>query len=205
MRTFEDRLWSDLVSEHGDEMEAHPVVIRAARRRRPALVTGTAFATAGLALAVALVLSATTSAPPAYAVTRNPDGTVTVTLNDISAITALNAALARDGLPATAVPLTASCPVHAPLVAMPAGTDPSTYTITLVPADIPVGYTAIVGATKNASGQVVLLQGAIRPPVPACFNSTPIALHQIDMAHASPALKAALAKARGAAAHAKQP
>jgi hypothetical protein len=41
--------------------------------------------------------------------------------------------------------------------------------------------------------------------VPACFNNTPIALHRVDMAHASPALKAALAKARRAVAHAKRP
>jgi hypothetical protein len=40
--------------------------------------------------------------------------------------------------------------------------------------------------------------GTIKPPVPSCFNSTPRPLHMIDMAHASPALKAAIAEARTA-------
>jgi hypothetical protein len=201
------------VQEHGDRMRlrstANPGAnhtlrpTRAARRRakprQPAVITGTALAAAGLAAAAVLAFTATTSTPPAYAVTTNSDGSVTVTLNDISALTGLNAELARDGLDARAVPLTATCPVHVPMVTMPAGTDPSTYTITLVPADIPAGYTAVVGATESASGQVVLVQGAVRPPIPACFNSTPAVFHQIDIAHASPALRAALAKARRAA------
>jgi hypothetical protein len=82
---------------------------------------------------------------------------------------------------------------------MPAGTNPSTYTITIVPSEIPAGYTAVVAVGENASGQVELAQGAFRSPVPVCFNSTPTVLHPIDMSHASPALKAAVAKARKAA------
>jgi hypothetical protein len=167
MSTFEDRLWSQLVDEHGDQIRARATStpgVRATRRatvsptgrsratlrrrRRPAIVTGTALASAGLVAAGIVAFSATTSAPPAYAVTTDPDGSVTVTL---------------------------------------------------VPADIPAGYTAIVGAAENASGQVVLLQGAVRPPVPACFNNTPMALHPINLAHASPAVRATLAKARQAA------
>lgn len=201
MSTFEDRLWSQLVDEHGHRMRRTPdtPAARATGRRRPAIVTGTAVAAAGLAAAAILAFGATTSAPPAYAVTTHPDGTVTVTLTDISALTGLNAELARDRIPATAVPLTATCPLHAPMVTMPSGTNPSTYTVTIVPADIPAGFTAIVGATENASGQVVLVQGAVRPPAPACFNSTPMPFHRIDLAHASPAVRAALARARQAA------
>jgi hypothetical protein len=45
-----------------------------------------------------LAFSASTSAPPAYAVTTNADGTVTVTLGDMSALVALNAELVRDGI-----------------------------------------------------------------------------------------------------------
>jgi hypothetical protein len=142
-----------------------------------------------------LVFTATTSTP-AYAVTSNSDGTITVTLNDVHAITTLNAELARDGIAAKAVPLTADCPVHGFPNPMPAGTNPSTYTITIVPSDIPVGYTAVLAVGENASGQVSLAQGAFPSPVPVCFNSTPTALRPIDMAHASPALKAAIARAR---------
>lgn len=193
MSTFEDRLWSQLVREHGDQMQL-PTIKANSARRRPALITGTALA-AVVAAAAVIILTATTSTP-AYAVTRNSDGTVTVTLGDVAAITALNAELARDGIAAKAVPLTADCPIHGFPNPMPAGTNPSTYTITIVPADIPAGYTAVLAVGENASGQLSLAQGAFPSPAPVCFNTTPIALHPIDMAHASPALKAAIARAR---------
>lgn len=219
--SFEDQLWSELVREQGDQIGAHPRATatlaasavaprsraaraaRGRRARRPALVTGTALGTAGLATAVVLALSATTSAP-AFAVTGNADGTVTVTLNDISAIAAVNAELARDGIPARAVPMTATRPTHAPLVYMPAGTNPSTYTITIVPREIPAGYTGVLAASQTASGRVELLMGAVLPPAPACFSSTPTVLHPIDPAHVSPALRAAIAKARAAVAAARR-
>jgi hypothetical protein len=189
MNRFEDQLWSELVREHGDELWAAPQGIAtlaasvgvagpAARRARawgrrpgrPALLTGTALATAGLATAAVLALTATTSAP-AFAVTDNRDGSVAVTLKDISAISALNAELARDRIPAKAVPLTATCPTHGFPQYMPPGTSPSTYRITIVPREIPAGYTGVVAAAQNASGQVELLMGAVPSPAPACFNS----------------------------------
>ena len=194
MSTFEDRLWSQLVREHGDQMQLPPRTAQRSRRR-PGLITGTALATAATAAAAAVIFTATTSTP-AYAVSRNSDGTVTVTLGDVAAITALNTELVRDGIAARAVPLTADCPIHGFPNPMPAGTNPSTYTITIVPADIPAGYTAVLAVGENASGQIALAQGAFPSPVPVCFNSTPIALHPIDMSHASPALKAAIARAR---------
>jgi hypothetical protein len=172
MSTFEDRLWSQLVREHGDHMHL-PAITARANRRGPALITGTALATAVTAAAALLAITATTSTP-AYAVTSNADGTVTVTLNDISAITALNAKLARDGVRAKAIPLTAGCPIRGFPNAMPAGTNPSTYTITIVPADIPAGYTAIVAASQESSGQVRLAQGAWPSPGPSCLASAPL-------------------------------
>jgi hypothetical protein len=172
MSTFEDRLWSDLVREHGDQMRLHATTEPwQARRRRPALITSS-LAAAGAVIAAIVALTATTATPPAYAVTTNQDGSVTVTLNDISAVSALNAELARDGVRAEAVPLTADCPTHGFVNPMPSGTNPSTYTITIVPRDIPAGYTAVLAAGKDSSGQIELLQGALEPPIPACFNRT---------------------------------
>ena len=182
MSTFEDRLWTALVREHGEEMRPQPIETNQ-RTHRPAILTGTALAGAGLTAAVVLAFTATTSTPPAFAVTDNPDGTVTVRLNDVSAITSLNAELARDGLDAKAVPLTAGCATRGFPHPMPAGTNPSTYTITIVPGDIPSGYTAIVAASENASGQVSLVQGAWPSPGPSCINSTPL-LSTDAIAHA---------------------
>lgn len=202
MSSFEDRLWSQLVREHGHQMQLPKLIVRS-NRRRPALITGTALATAAVAAAAVLAFTATTTTP-AYAVTTNSDGTVTVTLNDVKAITALNAELARDGIAARAIPLTADCPVHGFPNPMPAGTNPSTYTITIVPGEIPAGYTAVLAVGENASGQLALAQGAFRSPVPVCFNSTPMVLHPIDAGHVPPALKAAIARARAAAAQGKR-
>jgi hypothetical protein len=162
-----------LSREHADRMHL-PATTTRTPRRRPALITGTALATAGVVAAIALAITASTSAPPAYAVTSNRDGSVTVTLNDISAITGLNAELAGDGLRAKAIPLTADCPTQRFPNAMPAGTNPSTYTITIVPADIPAGYTPIVAASQNSSGEVQLAQGAWPSPGPSCLNSVPL-------------------------------
>jgi hypothetical protein len=173
------------------------------RRRRPAILAGTALTTAGLA-ATALLVSGATTSTLAYAVTTNSDGTVTVTLSDVAAIATLNAELARDGIAARAIPLTADCPVRGFPNPMPAGTNPSTYTITIVPREIPNGYTAVVAVGQNASGQIELAQGAFRPPVPVCFNTTPTVLHPIDMSHLSPAERTAIARARAALARAKR-
>ncbi len=175
MSTFEDRLWSELVQQHGDEIRLGSAASSTPRRtRRPAVLASAAMTTAGVAAAAVLVLTATTSTPPAYAVTTDSDGTVTVTLNDISAVTALNAELARDGIPAKAVPVTATCPHRGFPNAMPAGVNPSTYTITIDQADIPAGYTAIVAASEDSSGQVKLAMGTSPSPGPSCINSTPL-------------------------------
>jgi hypothetical protein len=183
MSTFEDQLWSELVREHGDQMRLHGAR-STLRRGRPAVLAGTALATAGVLAAGVLVLTATTSPPPAYAVTTGGDGTVTVTLNDVSAVTALNAELARDGIRARAVPVTANCPHRGFPNAMPAGTNPSTYTITIDPADIPAGYTAIVAASEDSSGQVKLAMGTSPSPGPSCINSTPL-LSPAQIAHST--------------------
>jgi hypothetical protein len=211
MSQFEGQLWSHLVREHGDRMRAAPQATAALaaataertsrgrhdalarRRRRPALLTGTALGTAGLATAGVLAFSATSS-PLAFAVTDNADGSVTVTLKDISAISALNTRLALDGIAAKAVPLTATCPNNVPMVQMPAGTNPSTYTITIVPSQIPAGYTGVVAASENASGHVQLLQGAVPSPAPSCFNSTGAVFHRVSAANIPPAIKAQIQK-----------
>jgi hypothetical protein len=175
------------VREHGDKIRLHPAptALRTTnRRRRPALRTGAALAAVVLVAGAVLIFTATREAPPAYAVTTNPDGTVTVTLNDIQAITALNAELARDGLRAKAVPLTATCPTRGFPNMMPSGTNASTYTITIVPADIPAGYTAVLAASESPSGQVQLAQGAWPSPGPSCLNTTPL-FSAAQIAHSS--------------------
>jgi hypothetical protein len=67
--------------------------------------------------------------------------------------------------------MSSTCPTKGFGNALPAGTNFNTFTITLDPSEVPDGYTAVVAATQTASGKVELVQGAVPPPVPACFNT----------------------------------
>ena len=113
MSKFEDRLWRELVRRHGADLAqmTRPAAKRA-RRARPRLLAGTSLALAGVVAALALVLSAASS-PPAFAVSRNPDGTVTVTIHQITAIPRANARLAGLGIRARLVEVAPGCTVKA--------------------------------------------------------------------------------------------
>ena len=141
MSTFEDHLWSQLVSDHGERIrqaEKETATLAASlhdssgrtRRRESLRPTRRQLALAGTALGVACLASAiiatpTTTkpaapaiSPTAFVVTNNNDGTLTVTLQKRSALSALNASLVSYGLKAKlprgvlarTVALTATCP-----------------------------------------------------------------------------------------------
>ena len=190
MSNFEDQLWSQLVRERGEQMRAaprataalassvtatRPATRRALRLRRPALLTGSALGIAGLATAGVLAL---TSASPAFAVTKNPDGTVAITLSDLSDLPALNQKLAQDGVLVTAVPISTSCSATAAITNPSGESGPGTQAgreatnlVTIDPNQIPSGEIGVLGASQTASGQVTLLFGDTTPPAPSCLNS----------------------------------
>ena len=85
---------------------------RRLRLNRPGLIAGIGAALAAGAAAIVIALGAS-SPTPAYAVTRHPDGQVTVTLNLITSIGALNTKMEAMGLPVRAVPTVKGC--HAPV------------------------------------------------------------------------------------------
>lgn len=98
MSRFEDHLWREVVREHGDSLArmSTPTAKRPAWRS-PRLVAGTGFGLGGAGVVVALVLTATATSP-AFAVTRNHDGTVTISVKDSSGIAGANARLHRLGI-----------------------------------------------------------------------------------------------------------
>ena len=191
MSNFEDELWSQLVRERGEQMRAapgaaaalassvtatRPATPHSPRLRRPALLTGSALGIAGVATAGVFAL---TSASPAFAVTKNPDGTVAITLSDLSELPALNQQLAQDGVAVTAVPISTSCPA-AGVITNPSGESTpnisadhqqTTDVVTIDPSQIPSGDIGVLGASQTASGQVTLLFGDTTPPAPSCLNS----------------------------------
>ena len=152
---------------------------------RPGLIAGIAAALVAIAAAIVITLGAN-SPTPAYAVSRHQDGRVTVTLDLITSIGALNAKMEAMGLPVRAVPAIEGChapvriigPDHQPtgpastLMVEPDGTHDGrpvygrVISITLLPPVDP-DRTFVLAAGKKGfyiAGQTV--QG----PAPACFG-----------------------------------
>jgi hypothetical protein len=75
---------------------------------RPRVLVGAGAAIAALSATWALILAGVSS-PPAFAVTTDPDGTTTITLNALSAVAALNAKLAAAGVHVRVAPVTPGC------------------------------------------------------------------------------------------------
>jgi hypothetical protein len=155
------------------------------RRNRPRLLAGATLAVAASATAVTLLLSAAASPPPAFAVTTDPNGATTITLNALSAVGALNAKLAATGVHVRVAPVMAGCnaPVQsvgsdqppATLQAQPqAGVDSVRLSPTTTPApsapevtDVPAGQTLVLAASESGL-QVVGQINQSTPP--ACVG-----------------------------------
>ena len=177
MTKFSDQLLDDLMREHGPALahtRLHP------RRRvtpRRALLAG------GGTLAVAAAIAGTVvaeSAGPAYAVTKNPDGTITLAVYQASGIAGANARLRQLGdKQVVVVPVEAGCPSPGSLPA-PAvsghGHRISTQTeisrngsVTVNAQGIPAGDILVVGV--ETTGRSSLGGGALTsPPAPSCIS-----------------------------------
>jgi hypothetical protein len=170
MSDFEDHLWDEFVREHGAGLAqmSRPTATYH-RRPRPGLVAGTGLGLAGAGAALALALGATT-ASPAFAVTRNHDGTVTIWIKTSSGIAGANAELHQLGIRAevmTQVP--ADCDVRAvrrqALTPSP-GIANARWTIN--PRKVPAGQTLVL----TADDQVWNCGRALRvSPAPGTANS----------------------------------
>lgn len=120
MSKLEDRLWSDLLGEpEADRALAatQPAGRRKPARRAPLAVGGLVFV--GGLLAAALMLTGGSSTTPAYAVALNPDGSVTLTLNEVLGVAGANEGLEKLGVRVRIARPEAGCtataePIHGP-------------------------------------------------------------------------------------------
>ena len=186
MSKFEDRLWRELVRRHGADLaEITSPAARRARRARPRLLAGTTAALAGVATAAALLLSAASS-PPAFAVSRNADGSITVSLHQIAAIHAANARLAALGIRAKLVEVTPGCAyralppaaIHAMALARRATARgaPQVSIARFDPREIPAGKWRVLPAWPVA-GHASIAPGRLAAgSVPPCLSFLPPAL-----------------------------
>jgi hypothetical protein len=151
MSEFEDNLWLTVVREHGDELaRTERIAIRHRRASRPQLFAGTTAGLAATATAAALLFGASTSSP-AFAVTRNRDGTVTVSLMHPSGIAGANKRLAAMGIRAR-IAVEAKTP---PKLFCPGGTAPA---ITFDPASIPASRELVIAAGQPSASDATTLK-----------------------------------------------
>jgi hypothetical protein len=151
MSEFEDNLWAAVVREHGNELARTERSAHTHRRAsRPQLLAGTTAGLAAMAAAAALLFGASTS-PPAFAVTRNPDGTVTVDLMHPSGIAGANKKLAAMGVRAQ-IAVQTRIP---PKLVCPGGTAP---TITFDPASIPQSDQLVIAPGQPSASDAAALK-----------------------------------------------
>jgi hypothetical protein len=115
---------------------------------------------------------------PAYAVTKNPDGTITLAVYQKSGIAGANARLRQLGdKQVVVVPVEAGCPSPLPAPAVSArGHRVATQTaisrngsVTVNAQGIPAGDILVVGV--ETSGHAALTVGALTsPPAPSCVS-----------------------------------
>jgi hypothetical protein len=150
---------------------------------RPRILAAGTTAAVAAATAAVLAISAATTAPSAFAVTDNPDGSVTITLNELTGVSDLNAKLASMGIAIRAVPVFPGCTATAQVVmrngsvqspatlaVTPLGNNPRTGspatldTITVNPPQTP-GQTEILAASTKG---IDLLGQVVQGQVPSC-------------------------------------
>jgi hypothetical protein len=185
MTKFEDNLWREVEQKYGSELSEAPGPGHSRPLRGPVLA-GTTLGIVGASTAAVLVLTAAGSSP-AFAVTTQPNGNVSVVIRRIEGIPGANRRLAQLGIHARAVRVADGCQVLPPpgtLRAVPIttlvrngrrnwiGNRISTLRAEIRPAQIPSGRTLVIPAVR--AGRVVrLVRGrAIPGAVPACLPPT---------------------------------
>ena len=161
MTDFADQLFDDLMAEYRPTLDT--TQLPQPRRRRtvskPVWLTSGA-ATVG-AIAATLLLVFTTGGP-AYAVTQNPNGTITLTLNQLDALTAAAAALHPYGATNTT-----GCRVTNGTTAFPPSTTDS---VVIDPKKIPPHSMGVLYGQLGPNGKPLLIW-AVEPMngnSPAC-------------------------------------
>jgi hypothetical protein len=181
MTKFADQLFEDLMREHGATLrslaEPEPPPVRPHRRAaRPVWLT------AGLVTATGAVTGGFVlfgwSASPAYAVTQNPNGTVSVAVSQDSAIGAANAKLTALGVRAVVVPVRARCPSLGSLTVRGKGESVSVSvggsggqvsSITVDAKGVPADETMVL-AFESTNGGVFGGSGFVKGKAPSCVS-----------------------------------
>jgi len=183
---FEDRLFRELVEQHGSLLTEPPAaapVLPRRLRRRPAVAIALALAVALAAIVIGL--SRGGGGTNAYAVVTNPDGTVTVTISELVGVAPADERLHELGLPVSVAAVTEDCPVErselhradVPPEVMsrivetvsPAGRTG----VRIDPSAIPAGDTLLLSANERRAGVIALRELLIEGSAPSCVPPGP--------------------------------
>jgi hypothetical protein len=177
MTKFADQLYADLMREHGSTL-ARTTPSAASRRHitshRALLATGAG----GLAAAATVGALAAGGGAPAYALTTNPDGTVTLAVYQASGIAQANAKLRQLDDNVVVVPVQPGCPDigSLPTPAAPPNSEISVWatgssdgSITVNAHGVPDGDIIVVGAETTAQG-TEMASRLTSPPLPSCVS-----------------------------------
>lgn len=151
---------------------------RVLTRRRPAAIVGVSSLAIVAAVIVGLVLGATAATQSAYAVVQHPDGSVTVTVRNLrTALTPLNARLAALGIDERIIPIRDTCPRSnfAYVYIVKRSQFPQlrwTFTRRQNRWVKQNGLWGYIGIGQGDNDHLLLAAGAMKPPLPSCFNST---------------------------------
>ena len=175
MSKFKERLWRDLMREHGSELAQidRPAAGRA-RYARPRLLAGTTVGFAAIATAIVLFVSAA-STPAAFAVSGNSDGTVSVMLRRIAGIKGANARLQALGIRAKFVQVAAGCRAAVPPAALAQIKTPDQVLIhagrqtRIDPRKIPPGRMVVIMSWVKAGNVRTVKLGAAAKAAPDCI------------------------------------
>jgi hypothetical protein len=177
MTKFEDQLYADLMRQHGPALAGTRLPAASRRHiasRRALLATGAG----GVAIAAAAGALAAGGGTPAYALTTNRDGTVTLAVYQAPGIAQANAKLRQLGDNVVVVPVRPGCPsitsLPAPAVSprgpvSVGGTKSADGSITVDAHGVPAGDIMVVGV--ETSGQGVGVGASLTsPPAPSCVS-----------------------------------
>lgn len=143
---------------------------RRSRRRTFRLAAASTTALVAIATAAILVVSVTTGASPAYALTHNADGSITISLNNLTTgISQLNARLQQMGINFTVIPVTQNCSTSTPVLGAAPGSLSETITIGTQNTE-PAGVDGFLAAEQLPNGQIGFASGGMKAPLPSCFS-----------------------------------
>ncbi len=176
MSKFTDRLWRELVREHGADLaQTRRPAAGPRRHARPRLLAGTTVGLAGVGSVVALAIGAAGTSP-AFAVTSNSDGTVSVVLRAPDGITGANAKLAALGIRARFVQVLAGCAPPPPVALFASRNAIHTmavlrgnYQTKIDPRQIPADRTLVIASWQRSRTMHMMQVNALHGVVPRCL------------------------------------